>query len=185
LVSVNAPRRNIELKARIADPSSARAICESIDAEDAGLLNQRDTYFRTSSGRLKLREEEGSVAQLIAYQRPDHSSQRESQYHLVPVEDAQLLKAALNQGLGVTVTVAKMRHLFLWREVRIHIDRVVDLGDFIEFEAVASADSDLTTERKLVEQLRQRFEIEETDLIASSYSDLLLAAQSNTSALGS
>lgn len=149
------------------------------------MLSQLDTYFRTSSGRLKLREEEGSVAQLIAYQRCDHRAQRESRYHLVPVGDPELLKEALSQVLGVKVTVAKLRHLFLWRGVRIHIDRVVDLGDFIEFEAVASADSDLVSESELVKQLRRRFGIEETDLIASSYSDLVLAAQSTSSAPGS
>jgi adenylate cyclase class 2 len=172
---VNSPRRNIELKARIADPRRCRAICESLGAEDAGLLTQRDTYFRTNSGRLKLREEEGSPAHLIAYQRPDQSHQRESQYHLIPVDDPELLIGALDQVLGLSVTVAKQRHLFLWNGVRIHIDQVAELGDFIEFEAVAPASSDLGPERKLVEELRQRISIEDADLVATSYSDLAIA----------
>jgi adenylate cyclase, class 2 len=59
--------------------------------------------------------------------------------------------------------------------VRIHLDTVADLGDFLEFEAVAPATSDLLFERGLVAELRRALAVEESDLIESSYSDLMLA----------
>ena len=48
-----------------------------------GVLSQRDTYFHARHGRLKIREEEGAPAQLIAYQRADLAGQRESHYRLL------------------------------------------------------------------------------------------------------
>lgn len=150
--------------------------CQSLGAEDRGVLTQRDTYFNASHGRLKLREEEGARPHLIAYERPDLSGQRESRYRIVEVQDAEELKAALAGALNIKVVVAKERRLFVWEgNVRIHLDAVEGLGSFIEFEAIASAGSDLSREEAQVAKLREAFGITDADLIASSYSDLALA----------
>lgn len=70
--------------------------------------------------------------------------------------------------------MAKERRLFLWEgKVRIHLDAVEGLGSFIEFEAIASADSDFSREQAQVAKLREAFGIADADLIASSYSDLV------------
>ena len=53
-----APRRNIELKASDPDPERSLAVVLGLGARDRGLLRQRDTYFRVTTGRLKLREED-------------------------------------------------------------------------------------------------------------------------------
>ena len=58
-------RRNIELKALDPDPARSLAVCRELGAEDKGVLRQRDTYFRTRAGRLKLREEEPGGSVLI------------------------------------------------------------------------------------------------------------------------
>lgn len=139
------------------------------------MLSQRDTYFRVPRGRLKLREEEGAAAHLIAYERPDLVGQRESRYRIVDVEQPDELVAALSSVLGVRVVIAKERRLFLWEGVRIHLDKVDGLGDFIEFEAVAPAGSDLSREEVQVKTLRQALEIDDADVIGVSYSDLALA----------
>jgi len=74
--------------------------------------------------------------------------------------------------------IEKERRLFLWEEtVRIHLDRVKDLGAFIEIEAVAGKDSNLEREREQVERLRSLLSIESAQLVAGGYSDLLLARQ--------
>jgi adenylate cyclase, class 2 len=140
------------------------------------VLVQRDTYFRVSQGRLKLREEKGAAPHLIAYERPDLSEQRESRYRIVEVQDAEELKAALAGALSIKVVVSKERRLFIWEgNVRIHFDSVDGLGSFIEFEAIASTSSDLSREEAQVAKLRKAFGITDADLIASSYSDLVLA----------
>jgi adenylate cyclase class IV len=73
------------------------------------------------------------------------------------------------------VVVAKERRLFIWDDVvRIHLDQVDGLGHFIEFEAVmGSGDTAVATAEAQVERLRQAFGIEDADLIACSYSDLV------------
>lgn len=164
------------MKARDADPAQSPRVCEALGAADQGALVQRDTYFEVPHGRLKLREEEGAPSQLISYARPDEAEERLSHYRLVEVSDAEGLKAALSERLGTKIVVSKQRRLFLWRDVRIHLDQVTDLGAFLEFEAVAPAHSDLSHEREKVRRLREAFAIKTEDLIDCSYSELLLEA---------
>jgi adenylate cyclase, class 2 len=130
-----------------------------------------------TSGRLKLREESNATPHLISYSRADESGQRESRYRIVEVQQGRELVAALGSNLGVKAVVEKERQLFLWQGVRIHLDRVEALGSFIELEAVASTGSDLSRERQKVEALREEFGLEDADLVASSYCDLILASR--------
>jgi homotetrameric cytidine deaminase len=170
---VSAPRRNIEVKAVDPDPERSLAACRDLGAEDHGVLVQRDTYFRTTTGRLKLREEEGRGT-LVQYDRPDGAAARLSSYRLVAVEDAGGLRSALDGALGTLVVVEKERHLFLYDGVRIHLDRVKDLGTFVELEGVAPAESDLEPERAKVAQLQAALGIGPDRILRDSYSDQLL-----------
>jgi homotetrameric cytidine deaminase len=171
---VSAARRNVELKALDPDPVRSLAACRELGAEDRGVLRQRDTYFRTRSGRLKLREEEPGGATLIQYDRPDEASARESRYRLTRVDDPCVLRASLDDALGTLVVVEKERHVLLWEGVRIHLDTVAGLGSFVELEGVAPPDSDLSAEREKVARLQQALGIAE--VLTDSYSDHLLGA---------
>jgi len=83
------------------------------------------------------------------------------------------LAEALGASLGVRVVVEKARRLLLWRNVRIHLDRVADLGDFVELEAVATSPGGLEVERDRVEELRTALGIADDRLVARGYADLL------------
>jgi adenylate cyclase, class 2 len=165
--------RNVELKAR--DPEPARSLQTSLDlgAEDHGWLQQLDTYFRVPCGRLKLREQD-ATAELIYYERADDAMERESNYRIVPIEDPDGLKDTLSAALGILVAVEKSRRLLIWRNVRIHLDEVPGLGSFIELEAVAAPDSDLSGEYRNVAELREALGITEDRVLAAGYSDALL-----------
>ena len=168
------PQRNIELKARDLQPKHSLEICKNLKAEDMGLIQQRDTYFKVANGRLKLREEQTSKAHLIQYQRADQKRERQSSYRIIEIAgDASVLRAALEEALGIRVTVVKTRHLWLYNEVRIHLDTVKELGSFIEFEAVAVADSDLSREYQAVGELREAFGVKDSQLCEIGYADLL------------
>ncbi len=169
---MSAPRRNVELKALDPDPVRSLATCRELGAEDRGVLRQRDTYFRTRAGRLKLREEEPGGAVLIQYDRPDAAEARESRYRLTRVDDPDDLRASLDAALGTLVVVEKERRLLLWDGVRIHLDTVEGLGSFVELEGVAPPDSDLEPEREKVAHLQQALGIGE--VLTDSYSDQLL-----------
>ncbi|MBB4664858.1 class IV adenylate cyclase [Conexibacter arvalis] len=167
-------RRNVELKARDRDPARSLARCVALEgAVDHGVLWQRDTYFVVTRGRLKLREERPGGATLIQYERPDEQSAKLSRYRLIGVDDAAACRAGLDAALGTRVVVEKERRLFIWRDVRIHLDRVAGLGDFVEFEAVAPDASDLAAEREKVARLRELLDVRGEDLVAVGYGDAL------------
>ena len=166
---------NVELKARDPDPDATAARCAALGAEDRGVLVQRDTYFAARHGRLKLRESELGGDELIAYRRPDATEPGESDYVRVATAEPQVLREALDRALGTTVVVAKRRRLFIWNNVRIHLDEVDELGTFLELEAIVAADgSDLQDARDKVDRLRWELAITDEALVAEGYADLLL-----------
>ena len=170
------PRRNVELKARDPHPERSLERARALGAEDRGELRQRDTYFAAGRGRLKLRQQETGAAELIAYERADAAEARESRYRIAPVADPAALREALDAALGTDVVVDKRRRLLLWEGVRIHLDRVDGLGDFVELEGVADATSDLAREGELVDRLRAELAIGDDAIEATGYADLLRGA---------
>jgi homotetrameric cytidine deaminase len=170
---MDAPRRNVELKARDGDPEATLAAALRHGAADQGILRQKDTYFAARDGRLKLREEDDG-ATLIAYARADEATARTSAYHLVAVPDPAALSTALDAALGTVVVVEKFRRLLLWEDVRIHLDAVEGLGTWVELEAVASADSDLSDEHRKVAELRAVLDMKDEDVVATGYAAMLL-----------
>jgi adenylate cyclase class IV len=170
------PRRNIELKASDPDPSASLEICRALGAEDRGTITQCDTYFEVARGGLKLREEQPGRPHLIQFERTSEPQQRESRYRIIEVSDGTALCAALAEAIGIRGVVVKQRHLLLWQNVRIHLDEVGQLGTFIELEAVAPPDSDLTHEHRLVAELRDALGITDERLVALGYAAQLLQA---------
>jgi len=168
--------RNIELKARLTDLDRARRIATGLAAQRLEPQHQIDTYFHCRSGRLKLREIDGLTGQLIWYKRPDREGLKASDYHLVAISDAEGLKVALAGALGIRSVVEKRREIFLWRSVRIHLDEVIGLGAFLEFEAVLGPKVDETVGHAQVEELIGRFGIRPVDLISGSYGDMASGA---------
>lgn len=164
-------RRNIELKARLCDLDEARVRATAIASRQLPPEHQVDTYFCVAHGRLKLREINGSSAQLVWYHRGDAASARASDYLLVPVADPTGLKQVLAGALGVRSVVEKDREIFLYRNVRIHLDRVVGRGAFLEFEAVLDPEQTDQAGHELLAELRRQFAIEDADLLAHSYGD--------------
>jgi homotetrameric cytidine deaminase len=169
------PQRNVEVKATDPDPERSLAAVRAVGAEDQGVIRQRDTYFRVPSGRLKLREESPGAPHLVQYERADRAEARESRYRLVPVADADALRAALDAALGTLVVVEKARHLLLWGDVRIHLDRVEGLGTFVELEGVVAPGADLEPERARVARLVAALGLTDDRVLAHSYADALLA----------
>jgi adenylate cyclase class 2 len=166
-------RRNLELKATDPNPAHSLQVCRDLRAADHGVIQQRDTYFHVPSGVLKLREESPGRPHLIQYERADRPDQRQSSYRIAEVDNGTALRTTLEAALGVRGVVEKRRHLFLWREVRIHLDKVNGIGCFIELEAVAPADSDLSDEHRLVTELRAAFAISDDLLSATGYASQL------------
>jgi adenylate cyclase class IV len=171
---VQQPRRNIELKATDPDPSASLAVCRALGAEDRGTIAQRDTYFAVAHGGLKLREEQpGSAAPDPVRARQRTAAARESIPHHRGQRQRGAAHGARRHGRH-TRDGRQRRHLLLWQSVRIHLDQVERLGTFIELEAVAPPDSDLTHEYRLVAELRDGLGIADDRLVALGYAEQLL-----------
>jgi predicted adenylyl cyclase CyaB len=135
--------------------------------------HQVDTYFQCRRGRLKLREINDQRAELIWYERANQKQPTASHYGLVPVDDPMALKQALAATVGIRVIVEKQREIYLHHNVRIHLDRVVDLGTYLEFESVLSDDIDAKSGTAQVNFLIGEFGIAEDDLCTGSYAEML------------
>jgi len=165
--------RNIEIKARLHDLPAARRVAEKLATRRVGVQEQIDTYFRCANGRLKLRQITGQAAQLVWYVRPSDTRPKASDYHLVPVPQPETLLAALRAAMGIVNVVRKRREIYLWHNVRIHLDDVEGLGQFLEFESVLSPEVDESVGREQLETLMTQFGIRPEDLLAGSYADLI------------
>src|SRR3990170_938373 len=167
--------RNLEFKARLADPGAMLAQARRLGADLWGDLRQTDTYFAVARGRLKLRETVGFQAELIYYERDEVGETRPSDYTVVAFKDAGDLREALSRALGVVVVVRKRRTLLLLDTTRIHLDNVEGLGSFIEIE-VPVKDDEAAAQARL-DALLRALGFAWSDCIRASYLDLVLAQQ--------
>lgn len=167
-----------------------KAVCRNIELLEEillqhhpdfkGLDHQADTYFHVPHGRLKLREGRIENA-LIHYHRSNISGAKQSDVTLYQHAPETTLKEVLEKALGIMVVVDKKRKIYFIENIKFHFDEVRDLGSFVEVEAI-DKDGSIGIET-LQEQCRQwakKFGIVESDFIAQSYSDLLLAKKSST-----
>jgi predicted adenylyl cyclase CyaB len=164
--------RNIELKARLRDRENALRACGQLEASAEGDIHQVDTYFKVPAGRLKLREATPGRTELVFYHRPDVAGPKGCDYELETVQPT--IKDFLHKALGTLAVVDKVRTLYLWQNVRIHLDAVKGLGDFIEFEAVLDGDHDDADGHKKLAMLIDRFGLEAEDHLEVSYLEMML-----------
>lgn len=173
---------NYEIKAKSSEEEQNKIIkiLKQKNAKDLGTDLQTDTYFKTDSGRLKLRR--GDIENyLIWYNREDKKEAKRSD---VTLFDAQgrisELEKIMKKTHDVLVVIEKKRNIYFIENVKFHIDNVIGLGRFIEIEA-GTQENFIPTE-KLKEQCnyyKELFGIENKNLIENSYSDMLIKIQNN------
>lgn len=163
--------QNIEFKAELRNLEAARQQCRLLGAVNEGRLTQRDTYFRMADGRLKKRVVSGKHIEWVYYHRPDRVSPRMSNYTILT--DTQAKRRWGTRSLKPWLVVEKTRDLWIFGEVRIHLDDVKDLGCFIEFEAIVSRRFNVKACHEAVARLREAFIPLLGEPISVSYSDLM------------
>ena len=165
---------NVEIKARCSNTTFIRNYLQQHHADYKGSDHQTDTYFNVRNGRLKLRE--GNIENnLIFYKRENHAGPKDSHFHLMNVADPAILKEMLAQSIGIRIVVKKQREIYYINNVKFHIDEVPGLGSFVEIEA-GNVLTDLSREQlqQQCDHYFKEFGIRQEDLIAESYSDMLL-----------
>ncbi|MEL6141790.1 MAG: CYTH domain-containing protein, partial [Bacteroidota bacterium] len=124
---------------------------------------------------LKLRE--GNIERsLIYYERPNQLEPKDSHVSLCKMETIPVgLKEVLSAAIETKVVVDKKREIYFIDNVKFHIDEVKGLGAFVEIEAIGQAG--INEQADLLEQCERymaALAIDDTSLVAYSYSDLLL-----------
>ena len=135
---------------------------------------QDDTFFVCDAGRLKLRafsEEEG---ELIFYRRANQVGPKESFYVRSPTAAPASLRESLTLAYGQSGRVQKRRTLFMAGRTRIHLDRVVGLGHFLELEVVLEEQEPSEAGVREAYELMARLGVEPSQLVEGAYVDLLL-----------
>ena len=165
--------RNIELKVRIDSVEALLPLALQLTGAEPEVIDQDDTYFAVTQGRLKLREFADGSAELIHDHRSDTPTAKAGDRVRVPVPDPVLLREALARGCGLRGRVRKRRWLLRAGATRIHLDRVEGLGDFMELEVVLTAEESDSTGVRIAEGLMQALGLEHAEPLAGAYLDLL------------
>ena len=166
--------KNIEIKARTTKHTFIREVLHAMPSVFKGTDYQRDTYFNVPQGRLKLRD--GNIEKaLISYNRNDQAGPKKSDYRLHHCSDPETLRECLTHSLGVLVDVKKVREIYYVDQVKVHLDVIDGLGQFVEIEV--RDETDQADEQMMLVVCRffmAQFGIDQSDLIENSYSDMLL-----------
>lgn len=166
---------NIEIKARARDFSRQKELASKLTDTPEQLICQEDTFFNALKGRLKLRMFSPSQGELIYYERDNISGPKQSNYSISKTDDPIKFKKMLSCALGIQGVVRKKRHLFIVGQTRIHLDDVDGLGYFIELEVAMQPNQTAKECQPIANQIMEKMQIRENDLIDVAYIDLLPA----------
>ena len=164
---------NIEIKAGARDFWRQKELAGELTDRPEQLICQEDTFFDTLKGRLKLRMFSPSEGELIYYERDNISGPKQSNYSISKTDDPIELKNMLSCALGIEGVVRKKRYLFMIGHTRIHLDDVDELGYFIELEVVVQPNQTAKECLQTANQIMEKMQIREDDLIDVAYIDLL------------
>jgi adenylate cyclase, class 2 len=164
---------NIEIKARCKNHKALEEVMQKMNFPFEGAEHQTDTFFNVPNGRLKLREYNNKSAVLIPYIRPDVSTPRNSDYVLLDVKDPNQTIDILENMFGLRLIVEKSRKIYMYDNIRVHLDHIEDLGDFIELEGVITNPSQREETLQKIDLLMSLFDISDEDIVLNAYVDML------------
>ena len=170
--------KNREFKAKVDQLESYEQKLLRLNPIFKGIDHQKDTYYKVGNDK-KLKLREGNIENaLIYYERPEVAEEKSATILLYKHQPDAQLKLILESLHGIDIIVEKERKIYFCDNVKIHLDKVKGLGTFLEVEAIKDEESRLT-ETKLEDQcseMRAYFSIQNSQLLAYSYADLLRKA---------
>lgn len=165
--------RNIEIKAHVESINEVLPKALAIATEEPTELYQDDTFFQCENGRLKLRTFNEREGELIFYQRADQAGPKTSFYLISRTSEPDTLRQVLATSYGVLGRVTKHRSLVMAGRTRIHLDRVENLGEFLELEVVLQDGEPQSTGIAEAHQIMAHLGVSPAQLIEDAYLDML------------
>ena len=162
---------NFEVKIRISDYDKIVRTIKSFGAKRKAFLRQTDYYLEMGSRKKKIREINEQEIELISYERIEKKERKDSKYNITKLTTEQ--KEVLLTQKKPICSVKKVRELWLYKNTRIHLDHVLDLGNFLELETVVN-NRPSEQGRKEFQEVMDLLKIDPQKSIPFSYSDLIL-----------
>jgi len=167
--------RNVEIKARIENVGLIVPKVAGLATSGPIEIAQDDTFFNCVTGRLKLRAFSNDAGELIFYRRANQAGPKESFFIRSPTSSPETLRESLSLAYGQVGRIRKYRTLFLVGRTRVHLDRVEDLGHFLELEVMLEDGESTEVGVREAGELMDRLGIQSSQLIEGAYLDLMLA----------
>ncbi|MBX3009149.1 MAG: class IV adenylate cyclase [Melioribacteraceae bacterium] len=165
---------NLEIKLPIKSINTIENKLSLLGAQSKGVLNQKDFYFKIKKGLLKLRKNNESY-ELIKYNR-DEKGTRWSDYKILTIT-GKAPQDYLKTFLNFEILVEKRRILYVYKNTRIHLDKVKKLGQFLELETLLTKNK--RTAIRQFNHVIKVLNLDTTKQIRASYRDLLLKKNDN------
>lgn len=167
--------KNLEIKVELRDLSEISHNIKSMGLRESANLYQIDKYYLVGKKRLKLRSVNNEL-QLIYYTRSDVEGSRMSHYCIFrfKVQSQKLIEKTLSLFFTVKTVIIKKRILYLYRNTRIHLDEVENLGRFLELETVFDKNLPQNNFYKEHGAVINALGLSKYKKIGLSYSDLIL-----------
>lgn len=126
--------QNLELKIKLESFNEIKKRLKKIGADFKATLNQKDIYYGNPKGLLKLRIKNNAES-LIWYNRNENSENRWSNYSLLKFKNGNAEKF-FRQIFEIETVVEKKRFLYMYKDTRIHLDKIKHLGNYLELETL-------------------------------------------------
>ena len=167
--------KNIEIKAILREPAAVEKRIKQFTGNDiSAVLHQTDTFYRSPFGRIKIRGINNNSTELIFYNRTNSAEVRKCRYYRFKLYFPKITKGLFKTFFGTRGKVEKERRLYFYGNTRIHIDRVNNLGSFIEFEYVVDEIHQEEKGYEVVNELMNNLGIKDEDVLSVSYIDMLI-----------
>ncbi|TMS33953.1 hypothetical protein L596_001631 [Steinernema carpocapsae] len=169
--------KSITMKARVDDANfeemSGAIFCFTDSQGESA--TQSDVYFKVSHGRMKLRVNcpSQNYGTLIHYKQNYRSGINISEARVTSLDDVHPIRNTLTTALGVLGTIEKERRVYVKNNIRINLDDIDKLGLFVYIE-VFTEEQDVTAPMKTVMDIQKLLGIEDKDVVAQSYIDMLI-----------
>ena len=172
--------QNVEIKARVNDWDRLVAAAEKAADGPVTVIHQRDVFYKTPKGRLKMRFFDDGKGELIFYERPDEDGAKACDYHIHPTDSPATLHGVLCSSPGIAGEVEKTRHLYMAGQTRIHLDEVEGLGKFMELEVVLKEGQGIEEGENIANELFEKtLGLDPASRVSGAYIDLLKLQKEN------
>ncbi len=163
------PYKDFTLKSQVEDLARLEEILIKSGSKFIGSDKQKDTYFETDRGKLKLRQ--GTLENLIThYERIEEDGIERTlvfRYDLNPTADAIQILFSDHKVIGV---IEKERKIFYVGDVKVHLDTLPDKRMFVELEAIDRTDLvDAAVLRDKCGAVKEMLGIKDQHLVKTGY----------------